>query len=186
MIISDYHAGGGTGRGRSALLSFHLGKWGMRKRIVNQLQPHISQGSGQSWLDLGQIATVEVTSEDPRFPIDAALQETGGTGWRASEPGTQRIRLIFDEPVSVHRIHLHFVEPERERTQEFTLRWSSANGGTSREIVRQQWNFSPAGSTTEVEDYHVSLDDVAVLELAIDPDVSRESAPATLAMWRLA
>jgi len=53
----------------------------------------------------------------------------------------------------VHRIQLRFVEPERERTQEFTIRWSSVDGGPAKEIVRQQWNFNPAGSTSEVEDY---------------------------------
>jgi hypothetical protein len=42
------------------------------------------------------------------------------------------------------------------------------------------------GSTSEVEDYHVSLDDVSVLELAIQPDIKHHAAPATLAMWRLA
>jgi outer membrane receptor protein involved in Fe transport len=42
-------------------------------------------------------------------------------------------------------------------------------GGPEKEIVRQQWNFSPAGSTTEIEDYAVDLDGVSVLELAIQP-----------------
>jgi hypothetical protein len=53
------------------------------------------------------------------------------------------------------------------------------------EIVRQQWNFSPAGSTTEMEDYVVDLEAVSVLELAIQPDLSRRQAVATLASWRL-
>jgi hypothetical protein len=39
-----------------------------------------------------------------------------------------------------------------------------------REVNRQQWTFSPQGSTEEVEDYRVTLDDVVVLELAIIPD----------------
>ena len=80
-----------------------------------------------------------------------------------------------------------FVSMKRrlERTQEFTLRWSPAAGGSAREIVRQQWNFSPTGSTTEIEDYVVDLDAVSVLELAIQPDLSRREAVATLASWRL-
>lgn len=69
--------------------------------------------------------------------------------------------------------------------QEFTLRWSSVSGG-QKEIVRQQWNFSPAGSTSEVEDYEVNLDDVSVLELVIKPDLLHQEAPATLAAWWLA
>jgi uncharacterized protein (DUF736 family) len=158
----------------------------MRKRIVDPSRAQVSQRSEQHWLVLHEIATVEVTSEDPQFPIDSALGSNREAGWRASQSGEQLIRIIFDQPTSVRRIQLHFLEPELERTQEFTLRWSSADGGTTKEIVRQQWNFSPAGSTSEVEDYQVSLEDASVLELAINPDLSRHEASATLAMWRLA
>jgi hypothetical protein len=66
------------------------------------------------------------------------------------------------------------------------IRWASAEGGPTEEVVRQQWNFSPAGSTSEVEDYEVCLDGVSALELAIRPDLVRGDAPATLAEWRIA
>ena len=157
----------------------------MRKRIVG---PHRVQQGGQSderWLDLEQIATVEVTSEDPRFPIESALVSDDGPGWRASHGGEQQIRIIFDQPVSVHRMQLRFHETGRERTQEFVLRWSSESARSEAEIVRQQWNFSPTGSTTEIEHYLVDLDGVSVLELAIRPDLHRQDADATLASWRL-
>ena len=156
----------------------------MRKRVSSI---HYSPAHGElegGWLDLAQIATVEVTSEDPRFPIESVFTE-GDPGWRAAEPGEQRIRLIFDEPVPVCHIQLRFQEPESQRTQEFTLRWSAARGGVSTEIVRQQWNFSPAGSTTETEDYTVSLEAVSTLELAIRPDIRSSSAIASLAAWRI-
>ena len=131
------------------------------------------------------MATVEVTSEDPNFPIESVFSSSLGYGWRASQNGEQQVRLVFDQPLSVHRIQLHFLEPERERTQEFTIRWSSAQGGEPKEIVRQQWNFSPTGSTSELEDYEVNLDDVSVLELVIKPDLTRHEAPATLSAWRV-
>ena len=86
--------------------------------------------------------------------------------------------------MSLHRIQLRFEEAESERRQEFTIRWSSAAGGPEKEIVRQQWNFSPAGSTTEIEDYAIDLDGVSVLELAIQPDVGGREAVATLAFCR--
>src|SRR5262249_41250341 len=103
-----------------------------------------------------------------------------------SQKGEQQIRIIFDQPSSVHHIQLRFLEPEHERTQEFIIRWSSADGGPPKEIVRQQWNFSPAGSTSEVEDYEVNLDGVSALELAINPDLTRGEVPRTLASWRVA
>jgi hypothetical protein len=158
----------------------------MRKRIAATSPSQGQSKTNHGWLDLDQIATVEVTSEDPNFPIESVFTSKDGPGWRASERGEQQIRIIFDQAASLHRIQLRFVEPKLERTQEFTVRWSSADGGPAKEIVRQQWNFSPRGSTVEVEDYEVSLDGVSVLELAIKPDLTRGEASATLAMWRVA
>ena len=137
------------------------------------------------WLDLEQIAAVEATSEDPRFPIEYAFGSNDGPGWRASQGGEQQIRIIFDKPVSVQRMELRFHEADCERTQEFVLRWSSESGGSVREIVRQQWNFSPTASTTEIERYVVDLDAVSVLELAIRPDLRRPEAVASLTSLRL-
>ena len=158
----------------------------MRKRIVGPNQAQPEGKSEQRWLDLQQIATVEVTSEDASFPIESAFAPKGGAGWRASFPGEQQIRIIFDQPVSLHRIELRFDEADSERTQEFTLRWSAASGGSAIDVVRQQWHFSPAGSTMEIEHYMVNLDAVSVLELTIRPDLHRQDAVATLASWRLA
>ena len=157
----------------------------MRKRIVG---PDHAQQEGQSdkgWRNLEQIATVEVTSEDPQFPIEYAFGSSDGPGWRASQGGEQQIRVIFDKPVPVHRMELRFHEADYERTQEFTLRWSSESGGAATEIVRQQWNFSPTGSTTEIESYVVDLDAVSVLELTIRPDLRRPEAVASLESWRV-
>jgi hypothetical protein len=158
----------------------------MRKRIVRQSRVSGRPKTGQGWLDLEEIATIEVTSEEPNFPIESVFNSEDGVGWRASQKGLQQIRIIFDQPITLRRIQLHFLEPELERTQEFSVRWASAEGGPPKEIIRQQWNFSPAGSTREVEDYEVSLDSVAVLELAITPDLTRREAPASLAKWRVA
>jgi hypothetical protein len=51
--------------------------------------------------------------------------------------------------------------------------------------VRQQWNFSPPNTISEVEDYVVDLSDVRVLELIIVPDISRGAARASLRSLRL-
>ena len=79
-----------------------------------------------------------------------------------------------------------FQEGEQERTQEFVLRWSPNGGQSYREIVRQQYNFSPPEAAREVEDYNVDLDGVTALELKIVPDISGGSARASLAQLRLA
>ena len=59
-------------------------------------------------------------------------------------------------------------------------------GRTYREIVRQQYNFNPPGTTSELEDYTVDLSGVTGLELSITPDIGGSGARASLARLRLA
>jgi hypothetical protein len=134
---------------------------------------------------MGEIAQVEVTSEQSSHPIEGALLAGSESGWRAAYPGEQTIRLIFDEPQRVSRIRLVFVETDRARTQEFVLRWSRDEGRSFREIVRQQWNFSPPDTTREMEEYRVELAGVTTLELAIVPDKSGGEARASLEQLRV-
>jgi hypothetical protein len=157
----------------------------MRKRIIGQGPPEVSAAE-PDWLDLEPLAQVEVTSEEVGASIEAALIPRRGPGWRAAQPGEQTIRLLFDEPLQLRRVQLVFQEDEQERTQEFVLWWSPDGGQTYREIVRQQYNFSPPGSTREVEDYTVDLTGVTALELKIVPEISGGSARASLAQLRLA
>jgi hypothetical protein len=142
-------------------------------------------GLGLDHLDFEEVAKVEVTSEDPSFPLEYPLVPGKGPGWRAAQRGKQIIRIIFNKPTRLRRIRLEFSETEIARTQEFTLQWSAEPGGPFREIVRQQWSFSPQGSTSEIEDYQVNLDSVSVLELALKPDLTPANAFATLASRRM-
>jgi len=156
----------------------------MRKRLITSIPqdaPHLDE----DWLDLERAAVVEVTSEQRDYPVEAALVAGELRGWRAADSGTQTIRLIFDQPQRLKRITLVFEETETERTQEFVLRWSGDGGRSFREIVRQQWNFSPPNAIREVEEYQVELSGVAVLELVIVPDISRGSARASLKSLRV-
>jgi hypothetical protein len=91
------------------------------------------------WLALDRRARVEVTSEDPDHPVEAALIPDRGPGWWAAGPGSQIVRLRFDEPQLIRRIWLHFAEPAVVRTQELLLRWGTTDDQPTREIVRQQW-----------------------------------------------
>jgi hypothetical protein len=88
--------------------------------------------------------------------------------------GKQTIRILFTHPQWLRRIWMSSQETEAERTQEYVLRWSPDSGQSFQEIVRQQWNFSPHGTTNETEDHHVDLPAVTLLELSIIPDMSRE------------
>jgi hypothetical protein len=169
----------------SRLRQFFAFTVAMRKRILAstlQAAPSVEQG----WLDLEKTASVEITSEDNAFPIESALLPGEKHGWRAAEPGIQTIRLIFDEPQRLRHIALVFEETEIKRTQEFSLRWSPDRGHSFREIVRQQWNFSPPGATRETENYAVELSGVTLLDLTIVPDIGNGKARASLLSLRVA
>jgi hypothetical protein len=158
----------------------------MRKRVVPRLQQDAVLAD-EDWLHVEGLAEVEVTSEALAYPVECALLPEPSAGWRAGGPGPQTIKLHFRPPQRLTRIWLTFVESERERTQEYALRWSSDYGESFHEIVRQQWNFSPHGATREIEDHYVNLPSVAILELKIIPDIRVETkAVASLAQWRLA
>ena len=154
----------------------------MRKRI----DPSIATPSGlplQDWLNLECLAEVEITSEDPAHPIETALLHGKGSGWRASEPGRQTLRILFNEPQALRHIHLVFTEEHRSRTQEFVLRWSRGDHQPLEQIVRQQYNFNPP--SREVENYVVNLDAVKRLEMEINPAIGGGDSYASLAELRL-
>lgn len=157
----------------------------MRKSLVNESRA-VATPAAEGWLDLGRLARVEFTSEEAARPVESALVPCAAAGWRAAGPGEEMLRLLFDEPQSLKRIYLLFLEEETPRTQEFVLSWAAAHDQASREIVRQQFNFSPGGARREAEDFRVELDGVRALELRIIPDISGGAARATLEQLRLA
>ena len=156
----------------------------MRKRLITPTAESI-RTRGEGWLDVESEAVVEVTSEDKDFPVESAFVSGDTPGWRAAAPGTQTIRLIFDQPQRLRCISLLFEENETPRTQEFVLRWSPESGGSLREVVRQQWNFSPPESIRESEEYRVELSNVTLLELVIKPNIGGGLSRASLKNLRL-
>jgi hypothetical protein len=156
----------------------------MRKRLITPT-PERVWTRGEGWLDVEHAAAVEVTSEDKDYPVESAFVSGDAHGWRAAAPGSQTLRLVFDQPQKLRCISLAFEENEIARTQEFVLRWSPDGGNSVKEIVRQQWNFSPPGSTREVEEYQVELSSVTVIELVINPNIGGGLARASLKSLRL-
>jgi hypothetical protein len=156
----------------------------MRKRLIIPTVETV-RSRPEGWLDIERAAIVEISSEERDCPVESVFVSGETLGWRAAEPGTQTIRLVFDQPQKLKRISLVFEENETARTQEFVLRWSSDGGSSFREIVRQQWNFSPPQTFREVEEYQVELANVTLLELMIVPNVSGGTARASLKSLRL-
>ena len=115
-------------------------------------------------LDLEKLASFEVSSEDPRFPLEGLFG--GGPGWRVAGEGPQTIRLNFDSPQTLSRITLVFEEHDTARTQEFVLSWKPAGANDC-----GKFNFSPPATTTEREEVQHIPGAVSGLEVRITPSI---------------
>ena len=141
----------------------------LRKQII---RPPVS-GPTPDENDIAAVATVLATSESAGHPVDHAFDRhrgPGGSRWVAGEPGEQTLILAFDAPQSIRRVALEVEEAEVARTQELDLAVSSDGGVTYRELLRQEYNFSPPGTTFEREDWAVPAVGVTHLRLQIKPD----------------
>ena len=153
----------------------------LRKLII---KPHpATSDAATGEIDIAAVATVQVTSESPEHPIDSAFDTRrgpGGTRWVAGDPGEQTVILAFDAPQTIRNILLEIEEPEVARTQELQLCLSCDGGRTYRELLRQEFNFSPTGTTFEREKWSVSAQGVTHLRLVIKPDKGDKLCRATL------
>jgi hypothetical protein len=138
----------------------------IRKKVTGKPE-RLNEG----WVDLSECAAFEVTSEEASSPLENALSPDAKK-WIAATPGEQTIRITFDEPQNISKIFLLFEETANARSQEFALSWQQAGQSEWREIVRQQFNFSPPGTATETENFNVSLQRASALELLIIPERS--------------
>ena len=153
----------------------------LRKRVVTVPSPAPFPTEGS--IRVEDVAMVEVTSEQPHHPIDNAFDSNrgpGGTRWVADAPGTQCVILVFDRPQTVQQIGIEVEETEDSRTQELSVSASSDGGRSYQELIRQEFHFSPPGTTLERERWSVSIEAVTHLRLEIKPDKGGHIGRATL------
>ena len=153
----------------------------LRKHIV-KVPPRLSVPEAGE-LDIAATATVQVTSEDPAYPIEHVFDTRrgpGGSRWVAAEPGEQTLILAFDTLQSIRQTIVEVEEPDINRTQELRLSVSHDGGQTYRELRRQEYNFSPPGTTFERENWTVLAEGVTHLQLWMNPDKEGKPCRATL------
>src|SRR5258705_11753255 len=153
----------------------------LRKQIIKGLPADPVPSTGE--IDIAAVATVLVTSESPDHPVDHAFDGRRGPGashWIAGETGEQELILAFDAPQTIRQVGLEVEEPEIARNQELHLSASCDGGRTYRELLRQEYNFSPPGATFEREQWGVTAQGVTHLRLVIKPDKGGKPCRATL------
>jgi hypothetical protein len=158
----------------------------LRKQVIAQPPTHSgTRGKAQApdTKDIGALATVLVTSEAEDHPVDNLFDGRdgrGGTRWVASVDGEQTLILAFDTPQTIREVSLETEELDTSRTQVLTLSLSRDGGSTYREVLRQEFTFSPPGTTFEREVWSVPAEGVTHLRVVIQPDKGHAACRATL------
>jgi hypothetical protein len=153
----------------------------LRKQVRKE---SFKKGSSQGReIDIAATAVVQVTSEMADYPLDHVFDSSrgpGGSRWVAGEPGEQTIIVDFDTPQALAEIALEIEEQKISRTQELSLSISSDSGKTYRELLRQEYNFSPPATTFEQENWRIVEDGITHLRLWIKPDKGGNPCRATI------
>jgi hypothetical protein len=157
----------------------------LRKQILG---PATQEPAGAAKvLDVAALARVLVSSEERDHPVDLAFDGRGGPGatrWIAAETGEQTLIVAFDQPQAVRAIRLEVEEPDVARTQELQVALSTDGGKSYREIVRQEYTFSPPGTSLEQERWSAEAAEVTHLRVVIRPD--KGGAPCRASVTTLA
>jgi F5/8 type C domain len=139
-------------------------------------------------IDIADCAAIAYTSEDPAHPVEHMLDGCCGPGaprWMSARPDTtEHIVIEFDRPQTISGLVYEVEETTRERTQEVRVEASEDGGQSYRQILVQEYNFSPGGATYQREEQHFNLRQVTHLRLTIVPNKSG-SGTATLTALRL-
>jgi hypothetical protein len=133
--------------------------------------------------DIAALATVWVTSEAADYPIDNVFDSyrgPGGSRWVAETPGPQRLLLAFDAPQPLRLLRLEVEEQDMSRTQEIQVAISQDGGHSYQTLLRQEYTFSPPGTTFEREEWTIPAEGVTHLQLVITPDKGGAPCHATL------
>ena len=159
----------------------------LRKQIIPRHSGASASLDGE--LSIADVATVQVTAEQADHPIDNAFDHDrgpGGSRWIADGPGEQTVILLFDSPQTIRTIGVEVEELAVSRTQELSVSVSLDGGRTYRELVRQEFNFSPPATSFERERWSTSEGAVTHLRLEIKPDKGGRVGRATLTALTLA
>jgi hypothetical protein len=158
----------------------------LRKRPLEADAATSARAAGE--IDIAGCATIAYSSEDPAHPVEHLLDGHSGPGatrWISARPDTvEHIVVEFDRPQAISRLVYEVEEAMRERTQEVRVEVSEDGGRSYRQILVQEYNFSPGGATYQREEQRFNLLQVTHLRFTIVPNKSG-SGTATLTAFRL-
>jgi len=145
---------------------------GVRKRLLPQAGANPTALAGE--IDIAGHAVLAYTSDDPDHPIENLIDGRygrGGTFWAGARPDTTEcIVLEFDQPQNVSCLIYEVEECSCQRTQEVRVEVSSDGARNYRQVLVQEYTFSPAGATFQREEQRLNVPPITHLRLTIVPD----------------
>ena len=158
----------------------------LRKRQLRVDEPMRAQGADE--LDIASCATIAFSSEDPSHPVEHLLDGCSGPGatrWMSARSNViEQLVVEFDQPQTISQLVYEVEETTNERTQEVRVEVSGDGGRTYRQILVQEYTFSPRGATYQREEQRLNLHQITHLRLTIVPNKDG-SGMATLTSLRL-
>jgi F5/8 type C domain len=158
----------------------------LRKRAL-EADAATSAGTADE-IDIAGCATIAYSSEKPGHPVEHLLDGRsgpGGTRWISARSDViEQIIVEFDQPQAISRLAYEVEEAVRERTQEVRVEVSEDGGRMYRQILVQEYTFSPGGATYQREEQRLNLLHASHLRLTIVPN-KNGSGTATLTALRL-
>jgi hypothetical protein len=158
----------------------------IRKRLMSAQISMPAEGAGE--IDIASHATLAYSSEDPNHPLEHVFDRhfgPGATRWSSARPdATEYIVLEFDQVQGVSRLIYEVEEPREQRTQEVRVEVWTDRDRAYRQVLVQDYTFSPQGATFEHEDVQLDLPAISHMRLTIVPN-KRGSGIATLTSLRL-
>jgi hypothetical protein len=139
-------------------------------------------------VDIASCATIAYSSENAAHPVEHLLDGRSGPGatrWISARSDViEQIVVEFDQPQTISRLVYEVEEAVRERTQEVRVEVSEDGGRTYRQLLVQQYTFSPGAATYQREEQRLNLHQVSHFRLTIVPN-KNGSGTATLTSLRL-
>jgi hypothetical protein len=158
----------------------------IRKRLMNERRLPSPERPGE--IDIANHATLVYSSEDPDHPLEHLIDRRFGpsaTRWASARQNTtEHIVLEFDHSQPISRLIYEVEECWQERTQEIRVEVSTDHGSTYRQVLVQEYTFSPQGATFQHEDLRLNLPEITHLSLTIVPNKGG-SGVASLTSLRL-
>jgi|SRR5580704_11669853 hypothetical protein len=159
----------------------------LRKRLIGEPRGSREPDRGDE-IDIAASATIAYSSEDADHPIEFLIDAhrgRGGTCWTSGHTNEiGRIVLEFDNPQPISSLVYEVEESGQERTQELCVAVSCDHGHSYRQVLVQEYTFSPEGATFQHEELRLDLPAVTHMCLTIVPNKGG-SGMATLTSLRL-